>query len=150
MQRDPSPAQAIPVGGPAGASVPLSPAGKAGYGIGVYGIFLAWMTTAIALMNFYTEVMGLSAQDAGTIFLLASIWDAVTDPAMGWINDRVKTRWGRYRPWLLFAAVPFAASFAALFYRPQLGPGADLFLWALVVHLISAPSTPRSTCPTRR
>jgi GPH family glycoside/pentoside/hexuronide:cation symporter len=136
MQRDPSPAQAIPVGGPAGGSVPLSPAGKAGYGIGVYGIFLAWMTTAIALMNFYTEVMGLSAQDAGTIFLLASIWDAVTDPAMGWINDRVKTRWGRYRPWLLFAAVPFAASFAALFYRPQLGAGADLFLWALVAHLI--------------
>jgi GPH family glycoside/pentoside/hexuronide:cation symporter len=124
------------VTGVASASVPLSPAGKAGYGIGIYGIFLAWMTTAIALMNFYTEVMGLSARDAGTIFLVAAIWDAVTDPAMGWINDRLKTRWGRYRPWLLFAAVPFGASFAALFYRPQLGPGADLFLWALVVHLV--------------
>jgi GPH family glycoside/pentoside/hexuronide:cation symporter len=70
------------------------------------------------------------------IFLLAGIWDAITDIAMGWINERVRTRWGRYRPWLLFAAVPFGASFATLFYRPQLGSAADLFLWALVVHLI--------------
>jgi GPH family glycoside/pentoside/hexuronide:cation symporter len=104
--------------------------------MGIYGIFLAWMTTAIALMNFYTEVLGLSARDAGMIFLLAGIWDAITDIAMGWLNERVRTRWGRYRPWLLFGAVPFAASFAALFYRPQLGSAADLFLWALIVHLI--------------
>jgi GPH family glycoside/pentoside/hexuronide:cation symporter len=129
-------AEARLVIGAANPAAPLSPARKAGYGIGIYGIFLAWMTTAIALMNFYTEVLGLSAQDAGTIFLIAAIWDAITDPAMGWINDRLRTRWGRYRPWLLFAAVPFAGSFAALFYRPQLGAGADLFLWALVVHLI--------------
>jgi GPH family glycoside/pentoside/hexuronide:cation symporter len=114
----------------------LSPARKVGYGVGIYGIFVAWMTVAIALMNFYTEVLGLSAQDAGMIFLIASVWDAITDPAMGWLNDRLRTRWGRYRPWLLFAAVPFAASFAAMFYKPQLGSSADLFLWALVAHLI--------------
>ncbi|SIN65528.1 glycoside/pentoside/hexuronide:cation symporter, GPH family [Parasphingorhabdus marina DSM 22363] len=121
---------------PVDASQPLSNSRKAGYGVGVYGIFLAWMMTAITLMNFYTEVLGLSAQDAGAIFFIAAIWDAITDPVMGWINDRLKTRWGRYRPWLLFAAVPFAASFAAMFWKPAIGNTADLFLWALVVHLI--------------
>ena len=121
---------------PVDPSVALSLPRKAGYGIGIYGIFLAWMTTAITLMNFYTEVLGLSAQDAGTIFFIAAIWDAITDPVMGWINERVRTRWGRYRPWLLFAALPFAASFAAMFYKPEIGDAADLFLWALVLHLI--------------
>lgn len=114
--------------------VPLSR--KAGYGIGVYGIFIIWMTTAVALMNFYTEVLGLSAQAAGAIFFIASIWDAVTDPAMGFINDRVRSRYGRYRPWILFGAVPFAVSFAAMFWKPAIGDAADLFLWALVLHLI--------------
>ena len=117
-------------------SVPLSGARKAGYGVGIYGIFVAWMMTAITLMNFYTEILGLSAQQAGMIFFIAAFWDAFTDPVMGWINDRVQTRWGRYRPWLLFAAVPFAASFAAMFWKPQLGTAADMFLWALVLHLV--------------
>jgi GPH family glycoside/pentoside/hexuronide:cation symporter len=64
-------------------SQPLPTSRKLGYGVGIYGIFLVWMMTAITLMNFYTEVLGLSAAQAGTIFLVASLWDAVTDPLMG-------------------------------------------------------------------
>jgi GPH family glycoside/pentoside/hexuronide:cation symporter len=114
----------------------LPPGRQVGYGVGVYGIFLVWMMTAVTLMNFYTEVLGLTAAQAGTIFLVASIWDAVTDPVMGWLNDRVRTRWGRYRPWLLFAAPPFALAFLAMFAPPPVADPASLFALALALHLL--------------
>lgn len=119
---------------PAAAGLPLGR--QVGYGVGVYGIFLVWMMTAVTLMNFYTEVLGLSPAQAGTIFLVASIWDAVTDPVMGWLNDRVRTRWGRYRPWLLFAAPPFALAFLAMFAPPPVADPAALFALALALHLL--------------
>lgn len=113
----------------------LSLGGRLGYAIGIYGVFLAWMTVALYLLYFYTDVMGLSLAHAGLIFLIASMWDAVTDPLMGWLIERGRSRWGKYRPYLLFAAVPFAASFAALYYVPDL-EGNNLFLWALVLHIV--------------
>ena len=113
----------------------LSLGGRLGYAIGIYGVFLAWMTVALYLLYFYTDVMGLSLAHAGLIFLIASMWDAVTDPLMGWLIERGRSRWGKYRPYLLFAAVPFAASFAALYYVPDL-EGNMLFVWALVLHIV--------------
>ncbi|MEE8119725.1 MAG: MFS transporter, partial [Gammaproteobacteria bacterium] len=113
----------------------LSLGGRLGYAIGIYGVFLAWMTVALYLLYFYTDVMGLSLAHAGLIFLIASMWDAVTDPLMGWLVERSRSRWGKYRPYLLFAAVPFAASFAALYYVPDL-EGNMLFVWALVLHIV--------------
>lgn len=113
----------------------LSIGGKIGYATGIYGVFLAWMMLAFYLLYFYTDVLGLSPGRAGTVFLVASMWDAVTDPVMGWIVEKTRTRWGKYRPYFLLAAVPFAASFAALFYVPDLG-GWGLFAWALVLHIV--------------
>jgi GPH family glycoside/pentoside/hexuronide:cation symporter len=130
---------AIGTGTQAGAqarSESLSTSRQLGYGIGVYGIFLIWMMTAVTLMNFYTEVLGLTAAQAGTIFLFASLWDAITDLMMGWLNDRVRSRWGRYRPWLLFAAPPFALSFLAMFAAPVPEDPALLFALALGLHLL--------------
>lgn len=118
------------------AAAALPPARQLGYGVGVYGIFLVWMMTAVTLMNFYTEVIGLTAAQAGAIFLFASLWDAITDPMMGWLNDRVQTRWGRYRPWLLFAAPPFVLSFLAMFASPQVADPASRFALALALHLL--------------
>jgi GPH family glycoside/pentoside/hexuronide:cation symporter len=117
-------------------SQPLPTSRKLGYGVGIYGIFLVWMMTAITLMNFYTEVLGLSAAQAGTIFLVASLWDAVTDPLMGWINDRVSTRWGRYRPWLLFATPAFVLSFIAMFSNAGIAEPASVYAVALILHLV--------------
>ena len=113
----------------------LSMAGKIGYATGVYGVFLAWMMVSLYLLYFYTDVMGLSPTQAGLVFLVASLWDAVSDPVMGWLVDRTRTRWGKYRPYLLLAAIPLAVSFAALFYVPDL-TGENLFLWALALHIV--------------
>ncbi|MEM9529517.1 MAG: MFS transporter [Pseudomonadota bacterium] len=113
----------------------LSIGGKIGYATGIYGVFLAWMMVALYLLYFYTDVLGLTPGQAGLVFFIASMWDAVTDPVMGWLIEKTRTRWGKYRPYLLLAAVPFAASFAALFYVPDLS-GSNLFVWALVMHIV--------------
>ncbi len=112
----------------------LSYGGRIGYATGIYGVFLAWMMVGLYLLYFYTDVMGLSPAQAGLVFFLASMWDGVTDPVMGWLIEKTRTRWGKYRPYLLLAAVPFAGSFAAVFYVPDLS-GQNLFLWALVLHI---------------
>ena len=113
----------------------LSIGGKIGYATGIYGVFLAWMMVALYLLYFYTDVMGLSPSQAGLVFFLASMWDAVTDPVMGWLIEKTRTRWGKYRPYLLLAAIPFTASFAAIFFVPDLS-GNNLFIWALVLHIV--------------
>ena len=113
----------------------LSIPGRIGYATGIYGVFLAWMTVAFYLLYFYTDVMGLSPTQAGLVFFIASMWDGVTDPVMGWLIERTRTRWGKYRPYLLLAAIPFTASFAAIFYVPDL-KGQGLFVWALILHIV--------------
>ncbi len=113
----------------------LSIGGKIGYATGIYGVFLAWMMLSFYLLYFYTDVLGLSPTQAGLIFFLASMWDGVTDPVMGWLIEKTRTRWGKYRPYLLLAAIPFSASFAALWYAPDL-TGGNLFVWALVLHIV--------------
>jgi GPH family glycoside/pentoside/hexuronide:cation symporter len=113
----------------------LSIGGRIGYATGIYGVFLVWMMVALYLLYFYTDVMGMSPIQAGMVFFFASMWDAVTDPVMGWLIEKTRTRWGKYRPYLLIAAIPFAASFAAIFYVPDLS-GTNLFVWALVLHIV--------------
>ena len=113
----------------------LSIGGKIGYATGIYGVFLAWMMVGLYLLYFYTDVMGLSPSQAGLVFFLASMWDGITDPVMGWLIEKTRTRWGKYRPYLLLAAIPFTASFAAIFFVPDLS-GNNLFIWALVLHIV--------------
>lgn len=113
----------------------LSIGGKIGYATGIYGVFLAWMMVGLYLLYFYTDVMGLTPTQAGLVFFFASMWDAVTDPLMGWLIEKTRTRWGKYRPYLLIAAIPFTASFAAVFYVPDL-TGQSLFVWALILHIV--------------
>ena len=113
----------------------LSLKGRISYATGIYGIFLAWMMVSFYLLYFYTDVLGISPAKAGFIFFLASMWDGVTDPLMGWLIEKTRSRWGKYRPYLLFAAVPFAIAFTALFYTPDLS-GDGLMLWALIIHIV--------------
>jgi GPH family glycoside/pentoside/hexuronide:cation symporter len=84
---------------------------------------------------YYTDVLGLAPATAGWIFAAALAWDAVTDPVMGYIASRTRTRWGRYRPYLLFGAVPLAASWALIFL-PTGFTGTALTLFALAAHML--------------
>ncbi|MEM9529516.1 MAG: glycoside-pentoside-hexuronide (GPH):cation symporter [Pseudomonadota bacterium] len=108
---------------------------KLGYGLGIYGPMLGWVAALQYLLYFYTEVVGLAPTQAGLIFMIGMVWDAVSDPLIGTLADRTRTRWGRYRPYLLFGALPYGISIAILFTPPSGSPG-TMFAIALAAHLV--------------
>ena len=108
---------------------------RIGFAIGDFGFLVVWQGTTLFLMYFYTDVMGLDPVLAGTIYLVAMVWDAVTDPVIAALAERTRTRWGRYRPWIALGAVPFGVSFALAFSTPGDMPVAP-WLWALGTHLM--------------
>ncbi|MDR3367437.1 MAG: MFS transporter [Prevotellaceae bacterium] len=99
---------------------------KIGYGFGDMASSMFWKIFGMYLLFFYTKVFGISPAAAGTMFLLTRIWDAVNDPLMGIIADRTRSRWGKYRPYLLWFAVPFAVIGVITFYTPDLGENGRL------------------------
>jgi GPH family glycoside/pentoside/hexuronide:cation symporter len=99
---------------------------KISYGSGDFGFNLYWTTISAFLLIFYTDSFGLNAAAAGTMLLTTKLVDAFADPIMGAIADRTRTRWGRFRPWLLWAALPLAASGVLTFTTPDLDSTAKL------------------------
>ena len=85
----------------------LSITEKIGYSLGDAAANFVFMTMILFQANFYTDVMGLAAGTAGLIILVARLWDAFFDPLMGVLADRTRSRWGRFRPWILFTALPW-------------------------------------------
>lgn len=83
---------------------------------------IVWKVMSIAFPLFFTNIFGLSFADAAVLMLVARLFDVVTDPVMGGLADRTQSRWGTYRPWLIFGAVPFGLIFALLLYTPDFGP----------------------------
>ena len=71
-----------------------------GYGVGALGQNIIFATVAGFLLLFYTDYAGIGAAAVGTLFLVARIWDAIDDPLQGYLCDRTRTKWGRYRPWI--------------------------------------------------
>jgi sugar (glycoside-pentoside-hexuronide) transporter len=106
----------------------------AAYGAGDFGFAVIVHMVGLFLLFFYTDIFGISAAAAGTIFMVARIWDAVNDPMMGYISDRTETRWGKYRPYLLFAVIPLAFFNILLFITPDFGTTGK-FIYALVVYI---------------
>ena len=84
------------------------------YAVGDMGINLYFMSAMTYLLFFYTDVYGLSAEIAAGVFLVARIVDAITDPIMGFLADRTRTRWGKFRPYVLFGPVPLAVIAVAI------------------------------------
>jgi len=99
---------------------PLSFTEKLGYGLGDTASNFFFATFNIFLLYYYTDIFGLSAAAVGTMFLLTKILDAVSDPIMGLIADRTNSRWGKFRPYLLWAAVPYGLCGYAMFANPDL------------------------------
>lgn len=110
-------------------------AARFGFGVGDLSFNLVWQGTALFLMYFYTDVLGIAPTTAGLIYLVAMVWDAVTDPLIATLADRTRTRMGRYRPWILFGAAPFAISYPMAFSAPPEVWPFGLAAWALVTHV---------------
>jgi GPH family glycoside/pentoside/hexuronide:cation symporter len=94
---------------------------KIGYGFGDAASSMFWKIFSFYLAIFYTDVFGISAVAAGTMLLVTRIWDTAIDPIMGVIGDRTNTRWGKFRPYLLWVAVPFGIIGVLLFTTPDFG-----------------------------
>ena len=90
---------------------------------------------SIAFPMCFTHVFGLTFADAAALMLAARIFDVFTDPLMGSIADRTKTRWGTYRPWLIFGSIPFGLIFALLLFTPDLGMTGKR-IWAYSLYLL--------------
>jgi GPH family glycoside/pentoside/hexuronide:cation symporter len=99
------------------------------YGFGDLASVLYWQTFMLYFTYFYTDVFIIPAGVAATMFLVSRIWDGVNDPMMGMIADRTKTRWGHFRPYLLWICVPFAVVGVLTFTVPDFGPTGKL-IWA--------------------
>ena len=92
---------------------------KIGYGFGDFASSMFWKIFSYYLPIFYSDVFGLKPVHAATLLLVTKLYDAVSDPVMGTIADRTSTRWGKYRPYLLWMAVPFALIGVLSFYVPD-------------------------------
>ncbi len=108
---------------------------KVAYGFGDMSSSMFWKIFSYYLPFFYSNIFGLSLVDAGVLVLVTRIWDAVSDPMMGVIADRTNTRWGKYRPYLLWVAPFFSIAGILLFTTPDLDYGGKL-IWAYVTYIL--------------
>ena len=96
---------------------------KIGYGLGDTASSMLWKLFSVYLMFFYTNICGIDAWVVGVLFLVTRIWDSLLDPVVGLLCDRTSSRWGTFRPWLLWGALPFGALGVLTFYMPEWGTG---------------------------
>lgn len=119
---------------------------KIGYGFGDMASSMFWKLFGAYLMIFYTDVFGLPAAMVGTMFLITRIWDSVFDPIVGVVADRTSSRWGKFRPYILFLAVPFGVVGALTFYTPPFGDTGKLVYayvtYSLMMMVYSAINVP--------
>jgi len=114
-------------------AVKLSIKEKLGYGLGDTAYNFYFQMYIVFMMYFFTDVFGISAAVVGTMFLVSRIWDAVNDPLLGALADRTKSRWGKFRPWVLFAAFPLAISGVLCFTTVDLSTVGKI-VWAYVTY----------------
>ena len=112
---------------------------KIGYALGDAAAGgITWKIMSIAFPLFFTNVFGLTIADTATLMLIARMFDVVTDPLMGSLADRTQSRWGTYRPWLIFGAVPLGLIFALLLYTPDFGPvGKRIYAYTLYLMMMA-------------
>jgi Na+/melibiose symporter-like transporter len=109
---------------------------KAGYSAADAAANFVFMTMILFQSNFYTDVFGLTAATAGTIILVARLWDAFFDPIMGVLADRTNTRWGKFRPWVLFTALPWCVVMYLAYTTPSGWTGKALIAYAAITNIL--------------
>lgn len=107
---------------------------KAGYSAADAAANFVFMTMILFQLNFYTDTMGLSATAAAAILLWPRLWDAIFDPIMGVLADRTNTRWGKFRPWILWTAVPWAVVMVMAYSTPKGWSMAGLIAYACITN----------------
>ena len=109
---------------------------KLGYALGDAAAGgITWKVMSIAFPIFFTNVFGLTFADTAALMLIARMFDVITDPLMGSLADRTQSRWGTYRPWLIFGSIPLGLIFACLLFTPELGPTGKR-IWAYSFYLL--------------
>lgn len=106
---------------------------KFGYGLGDTASNFVWALMMNFIMFYYTDIFGITAAAAGTMLLFARSTDGVVDFFIGAIADRTKSRWGRFRPYLVWLCVPLAVAFVLAFTTPNISPAGKL-VWAWVTY----------------
>ena len=109
---------------------------KAGYSAADAAANLVFMSMILFQLNFYTDVFGLTAGAAAAILLWPRLWDAIFDPVMGVLADRTRTRWGRFRPWILWTAAPWAVVMVLAYSTPQGWGKGPLIAYAAITNML--------------
>ncbi|HEX7411158.1 MAG TPA: MFS transporter [Bacteroidales bacterium] len=119
---------------------------KIGYGFGDMASSMFWKIFGMYLLFFYTDIFGLPAAAVGTMFLITRIWDTLFDPVVGVLSDRTRSKWGKFRPYLLWFALPFGIMGTLMFVSPSFGTTGKLVyayitysLMMMVYSMINVP-----------
>jgi Na+/melibiose symporter-like transporter len=144
----PDESQGLPLGGEASYSLgkgagsvqaaaqKLSMVEKVGYSMADAAANFVFMTMILFQTNFYTDVFGLAAGTAAAILLAARLWDAVADPIIGVLADRTKTRWGKFRPWILFTALPWCIVMVLAYTTPRGWSTSAMVAYAAITNIL--------------
>jgi GPH family glycoside/pentoside/hexuronide:cation symporter len=128
------------------AKIPVSE--KIGYALGDVATNFFFQSMILYQARFYTDTAGISPAVVGWMFLVVRLADALLDPVIGALSDRTKTRWGKFRPWVLWTAIPFGAIFWLSYIVPDVGPQGKVIYafvtYVLLMALYSANNTPYS------
>ena len=108
---------------------------KVGYSLADGAAQFVFLTMVNFQAGFYTDAMGIRAADASWLVLVARLWDAVFDPMMGFVADRTRTRWGRFRPWILWSIIPWALGMVLAYTVPPLRAYWATYVYALVTNI---------------
>ena len=109
---------------------------KAGYSAADAAANFVFMTMILFQTNFYTDMFGITAGAAATILLTARLWDAFADPIVGILADRTNTRWGKFRPWVLFTAIPWCIVMVLAYTTPKGLSVRGMIAWAAVTNIL--------------
>ncbi|MCX7876855.1 MAG: MFS transporter [Melioribacteraceae bacterium] len=108
---------------------------KVGYALGDTAANFIFQTMIMFQLSFYTDTFGITAAAAGTLLIVVRVWDAIFDPIMGIIADKTNTKFGKFRPWILWTAVPFGIMGFLTFLTPDLSPSGKL-IYAYITYII--------------